>query len=1702
MSRFSFKFVSDMHRRLPLDGTWLTDILGSRIPASTTAEAVVKSILSQLFNKSIGDLRIYQVLADAFGRVKKAIDGGAYENILWATLGSALKAVRKSAQDLVLVVDGVDKANYGESAMLKRLKEAASNADHLKLIVLGAQRQAETTSQAVLQITTGRTFDDIAAVVRQAFQHRHAFSRLPSEELEQNVARIVEAANDSFLWAKLASEHIGDEASPDALAAPNVDRYTIKDLVSSSIANLSEDGKKMLSWVATAVRPLSVQELSCLASIQPEKGIVAERHVDPHYALRPVQSLIYFDKNLVYLRHGQIRAAVLGTIPEGKSVPVARNRNFDLARRLLLYAKKYVAVDQEPSITPLDRQVTRSVLEKYPLADFALRYWAEYTSTAFGCTTDQEISAAARELRDVLPTSVTVPLLGMTVWRNKSTPVLRSLHGIQSRMYQQCLTDTHPATLQALICQALFHHGIRDSPHVLYNAVMASVKVLSNRHYITMRMAKLFLEDTAENVSDSRTEVMVGRVDVLEVLAEYYKVHFGTASDLVISTLTELSEHYQSINEEPKAQEILASLPTAPVETAAEKATGPQLSGDSLLVHLHSQRDTEKGAIPFTLDKVEDAESIPWSYDYDALVNEAQRHVAQGSLEAAERTYVELWQHAIRRHRLQYSTESELISIKAGVAYATFLESQGRDNGAASVLLSVWEECVHAASSSESVVSQLVSAANLMKSVGLIGSSLSVLRYCERNCSSESGVYDEIQQHIQSTLSEAMETINRSADVMAESILRDMAFNTSTADRFFAAATDALVKSYMSQHRWHDATETIKRALQRVWPEILASSLQDVKLPSKNVDYCVGLAEKLGRCYYLQHRAGDEEDIRARLYRATRHSRPVDDELLDRVTTETLRLYERTLQTDKTIAIHKETLNGYVESFGWEHPMVIKTLWTLAELSRPHPISVDYYRQIADVLNKDSEVCHPDAFEPLSIVATDLLSQGRYTHALGPSRILFNTLQHPTARRSFQDHTAVTAIYERYLKCLHAVQSDITAIHDATGQYRKACLALFGPTARITIEATMTLANICRESEQYEAEAIQLYEDLLETRTGEVHIDRAETQAMLDSMYDRQIAVVLSLGSAESVSSEKLRKLVTIGSERLSSLQTNYGWAHEKTLYQLEVATSLLTMQGDLQAVSSLLSEVTSKVLSTESSSAKLVLGARKIASLYVAFGQAHRANEFVQQLYRQIVFQDTSAGLDFTPIQRHGLAFLAQFECSLREDSSVTLNQILSSLTTEYLYFEQLTADMKARPSSFQNVIATASRLHGHLLDSGRRPADAHLVGQLANYFLAEEGSGLEANNSQAQLFISSILEYFGRYESQDFLRSIAIASYRRVTELLGVQDYQSACGLALTSFNYICARHGNSSLDIMKVTFNLGLIISGRGIKPRPESPARKDMLSVSATIMRNVLNTMRATNVDLTGLDAATLNSLVGLLHEQKDYHNLAWVLSSLWDSRDTHSLSQQQHDYTLALGRMLIITQYLTGNYAAAIQLAEGIAYNCARVRGARDPGVAELTVLLSQMYASVAYGYQNQKDSRDLAYRYYKKAAFLHEGALRSFMDPATASATAEIDESSSSSSEAGSHPPGEVDSDQGNQVRQHLQHLKLVVERMGAWPKDYKEYEQLNSDLFKTFADDLKGVSGMDKWRLGRSESGKAEAIDDSIIPMLDQEVSKFAISV
>jgi hypothetical protein len=1678
--------------------------INSRVPAEGSLRAISKNIMLQLFEKRIGNVGLLQVLSDAYQRCSHATNDGEYDAIMWQTIELALETTLPGSKELVIVVDGVDEATCNETDLVQRLNGAAANGTNTKLITLGTEKIQTPALQSSIQVTEELIFDDIASVVRGLFEHNKPFSSLSQLEQETVVTRIAQASKGSFLWAKLATKQLRQEDSSEklrkAVDSLSISKPTITEFVTRTLQhpNVGDNAKLMLTWLATAERPLSLKVLSTLALVQPEKNSILSQVIDPLSTLKPVNSLAFLHDGMVYLRHGLIREAILDIFAKGKLMPNMKDRHADLVTRLLFYIKSTVTQEREPSMAGLDSHETGQLLKRHPLLDFAIRHWPFHLRKTETFIKEGDLSAA-KMVAKVFPSATTALLLQKTLWDYKPKHVALVYQATTTNICRHLQAPKNALTLQSVIFLASLCRDIglkAESIPLFYEATITANTLFSPGHTVTIQTASTFLELTETFVTTEKSDVMQKREEVLLILIECYKIQYGKTSEVVISTQNRLVEHYRYIKEEHKAQKIIESIRSVTSNEFGEPDS-------NLHVHLktkHTERKQVETTAHLQLDVEEHDELIleTEEFNFEQSIRQAEKYSTEKKTELAEQAYIEIWQRVSKEYRSHHSEQWLERKMKTVLRYSKFLRSHNRENDASSVLSSVLEENI---SVTESNVSLLQEMSTVMKSLGLAFQSLSLLKHCshyyQATSRTSTSAYRDIQQSIHTTSREIMQSAESSSGVTSEATLEKLVLEASTSihtiDRATFTAIFSLVRLYISQHRWQEATRFVKKILTNVWPALFSPSTQDVAAPPKHLDGCVELAQRLGDCYHARRRLSKEEDIRMRLYKAVRSVRPVEDDLRDRVTADLLNFLRRTSQTNTLIHVREELLEDYTTRYGSDHPSVVKLLLQLAEDTRPRPNFMEYYQRAIRIMNKDSDTCTRETFEPCFIVATELWNRGQFTDSMHYYTIIFATfLKNPKLSPKLQDQAFVYELFSRYTQCLRTTRTDYTTQYKMTSEYRSQCKAVFGTSAPITIRATLQFAKLCQESQTHEHEAVAAYEELLQIKSDE--IDHQEISSILESTYAEQTYHAMTTQS-HSVSTSQRQRAFQVLQTRTSSIRKTHGWAHDEALSKLTEIVRYHSQQQNTELVISELKEATVNVLSTETTATRLIAAASTIASNYIATSQIHKGMELKEDIYEQIVMKDTanitSTKFDLSFRGRESLVFLAQLESSLRRNS-VTTDEILAELTTQYVYFENFRRVLHSKSSSLQEVCIATARLHRFLVGSGREIAATRVFDDCVDYFTRTEGKKIGlVKPSQVTIFLETLMQHFSTHKSQDFVRSVGISGINRVGKLLRAQDYAAGCDLALACFTYISAQSVYRTPVMAKLVLILGMTVAGRDIAVHPDPASHKMMLEVSATIIPDVLYVLGDLRISLEEVSLEDLNSLIGLLGEQQDYNTLSWLLTILWNSREAQ---QNWHpSITLALGRRYITAKYLVGDSNAALRLAEDIVYNCRRVHGILSPSTLEMSTFLSQLYTSIAQAYQGQKGGQDMANRYYKKSAAIHENILRALTDPAYAEMEAGLDcgmsqdgngglfiSSLSQSTRRGSVSDAET-------VRRHLQLLKLSLERLGGWPKDYGEYQRLNADIFRLFGADLKGEQGIDKWNINSFGSGKSESNDDCL---------------
>ncbi|KAK8087660.1 hypothetical protein PG997_002621 [Apiospora hydei] len=1635
--------ISGVHHSalyVPIDGN---------VPVETATRAIAKVIMSQLLDKRVGNIQLLQTLCDAYKACQTAATNDEYDDAAWAAMGRALSAgLPGAAREVVLVVDGIDDASCDEKALFQRLVAATAKVggSSVRLITLGRVKMAEAPGQADMQISDALVFDDIMAVVRGHFESDAEFGQMSEFEQESVVSALTEASAGSFLWAKLATKRLRRAVGLNEFRAA-VDKMTkakpaITEFVQQCVhaASMTDEARLMLMWLATAERPLSPKELGALSCVQADKGgaLADASGVDVLATLKPVQGLVMMQHGLMCLRHGLIRDSLRELQDKGQLVPAVKDAHADLATRLLSYIKTVAPEQHEPSVRLLDDHDKSQLLSRYPLLDFAVRHWPVHLtqSKAFESGGD---AGAAKAFSKVFPTTVTSLRLQATLWQHCPVPLLLSYQTTVTTIYRECFTAKSPLTLQCIIYLAIIHRQIGrvdEAADLFFEATTLSGKRRPVDPTLTAQMADYYIQlIEGKTTTSSRKDVLTKLDEVFSILVECYKSKVGQASSqIVVATLRRLAEHYRSMKEVSKYEQVMESL-LYRVEAESDTGSVVTETDTDLRVQLKGTKETtmteEEGGV-LHLEVEERDDLIQGSGD---SIKEAERYVAEGRIDAAERVYIDAWQRASREYSTQRSSILAEKNLKVALSYSKFLQSQERTSEASALLVSVSEEYTRQSSTTmltETSASLLVQVAKTVKSMGLTSVSLAISK---RRCTKE------IEETIEVTSQEVLKSTDSSSQTATseksreESVFQYSRSITTMRSTAFEQANN-LISQYMSQHRWQQATEFMIKVLRGIWSSLLSVNMQDITLVQDHVEDCIDLTSRLAECYSIRRRRIDEGDIRLRVYRALRSGREVDDKMRMDATQALLSFYDRTSQPESGIAIRQELLDDLMARHGEQHDTVIQLLWDLAERTRPRPVSVGYYQRIIRAINGDAKTSKPEALKPITFVATELWSKGAFSEALPYYKTLFNTfLTEPKPSPALEDQTLLRECFDRYLGCLRHANIAFSVLHRITTEYQTQCKTVFGASASITIQATLTLARVCQESKTTESQVMELYEELLQTKTQEINLE--EISSDLKIMQEEQTAADMELTSSSNstnLTSTQIERSVGILRKRFSSVKESRGWAHEESLTQLEELVRFQSMQQhETETITRELKEATVSILTTssKSSSTQLVAAAKTIASSYTTSNQMTQATEMTDELYRQLVMKDTSnsssSQIDLSSCGRESLVFLAQLEYSLGR-SSATLTEIMAALVAQYTYFVELQSLTQSKTSDFLEVSKAAARIYQCLESSGRHAASARVFDQYASWVHHADASLLpkaKLSPAQAKILMQAILGHLSTHKSTDMVRTVGIIGNTRVAELLKEERYDEACDLATACFKVIAVkpdyyRTAAMAKLVLTMSMLIGRCATNKKLDLAPE--ARKSLLETSKPILEDVLriimptddkseksdtNKKTSTKINLAKLDPTHLHRLLALLGAQENYPTLSRLLTALWASREA------QHDWapraTFALARRYILARYVVGDAAAALRVAEHIVYNCRRVHGLCHPATLEMAGLLARLYAGVARRHQERTGAgsaagaAEIANRYYRKSAAIYEDILRGLTDPGYASMDGNGGSSNSSS---------------------------------------------------------------------------------------------------
>lgn len=559
------------------------------------------------------------------------------------------------------------------------------------------------------------------------------------------------------------------------------------------------------------------------------------------------------------------------------------------------------------------------------------------------------------------------------------------------------------------------------------------------------------------------------------------------------------------------------------------------------------------------------------------------------------------------------------------------------------------------------------------------------------------------------------------------------------------------------------------------------------------------------------------------------------------------------------------------------------------------------------------------------------------------------------------------------------------------------------------------------------------------------------------------------------VSAESAKKAEALWQEQLEVNKKEHGCAHKATLASLASLVGVWARSDKVEVRKQAQEKLDTSVVEVLSESCvagtatvdstKLHESGVALAKTYLSCGFSVQAWALLKQLRFHVVARGKIAGsatalentsaLKLTEnVDRRSLVFLASFEETLRTSEAetaklssgqkivkVTFSDIMTDLLTEGILYDRYSLTIASKELSVEQKLFDGARLYVFLKINKEQHAEQLVAVEESLYklFVEKFGAAIKTEARVTRAFLLTIIEELGKQNIHEdnlvFITCSAVTA--KIHALLLVDSYAQAVDLATAWYQFMVSQNGFKNSQTIPFAFKLSLYLAGLGVKSTKAADAimQSRMLELSKTILRETLSACKTMNIDLVQLQASELNSLVRLMGQQKNYEDLEWLLTQLWNSR----IIQASWSATtvIAVGRRLVEVLFIRGKRDAAISLAESMAYNLRRTWGLLDAATVDINNLLSSLCVA---------DQR------YADALDVHEEILRALLDLNLSNQDDDVDDTASEL----------MDFDEENAAALALHQLELVrrvYARNAGWPESEDlDMAQLTTDVVAEFA--------------------------------------------
>lgn len=1632
----------------------ITYTIDPDLKTELTTLSVVKGLLLQILQLSVGDNTLYKSLALAYELSVKGSPTSDVEAALWKALEGGLRSDRNQT----IVVDGINHLKGGEadsSRLLEQLNSIVSKHTKTKCVIFS--RPVSSTipkNWAHFSIELDHTIQDMHYVAEYSLPSSANFEALTEKDRAGLVSTLVKGAGGSFGWLLQALEILTLEKTTEltlkkAAALPK----TLDELIALSLGTIDlkhRDTKSILAWLLAAERPLLINEVRVLAELDTSNCTRAPRSTriedDVIHALGP---LVDIRDGFVRFRHITIRQNLLEralSVTDFKNTgpfPFSiKEAHYDLAIRSVAYIKIFVSRSTQPTFEPFNHFGLDELFNSYELLQYSARYWSTHfeASPMHEPATKHKITAS---FKTCFPDSTLLAVIEGSVYQFQF-PITNAInhHLLVLSIRRSIIGDSSESVLQTVLNLARTKQVILKTTEIneyYYDAWKLAISL--GLTTIATTSAHKYIENTSSITITKNTTITTRRIELLEYIITIQRetrVH----SREVIVYLELLATIYITIGETEKASKYYQEIYELSIRIYGRTAPETRRSYQSLITTVQSSSKTEEIYEITRKDYDEAIYTLPATDSKRIALTWSmiEFYEKQKDTRRLEETLVTLWQSLTRVS--QKTTKVQENRVDVALRYVELLKQQKRTREAENILRIIWID-LEQDGTEPTTIAKTKAVGDQLQSIGAIETARSVfaklwayyVKTGKHTSAEASSVSIALTEVTRETTSETTYETHTLIEIFETTIVTA---TTKTITTTTVKNAMTLITTFYEKKDWNQVIKFGTITLGKLWP---AFETKDLKAPLPTTYYSetMDLIYRLAFAYLKVYRIESAETIYRRLFYAVIATPNSPDELLASSSKILIEFYQTHSMLEKTIVIYKDLYQELQKRHGKTNTLTINTLYTLGDVSIQlnDTKSAEFaYHEIHTNLSQGTDVCHRDAIRATLALSTIYEQQRQYSSA----QKVYASLWHMFIKHGKEYELSPAFSEDLYQKYTHILKQEIkvdyATLHQLAVDYRKATVRFYGITSEITLKATLHLAEINEESEQHREEAIAMYEEADQKSKDVAKGQVSESTLTAIKTARKRLPHLYSISKLSTST-----RAITLYSEEFESQAKNsqYGHAHHDTLAWLSLLAIAHSKQGNKESTLKANQTVQSsifEILKKEKSSQRLADAGSRIAEIYLKSGLQADAEYILAQLRSQTIFGISSftknlglaAGTKLDPLT---WVFIVTFDVTLAGKKEV-LSSAMADLINEYFLYEEYYRSVTQK-APFLTTLVHASRLLQFTRTINDITGTATVETELTDYFAANLNAPKSINKAVLGEFLYLVLVEIHNLEPDvSILKTSSVA----VNSYLEKSKFQEAYDLSYLIDRFQQYQGGYDSLVKVDLGVQLALVIAGRGKFKISDAKIRANLLELSSVITKQVLKTARSTNVSIIEIPISQLNDVTGLLGDHGNLDDLEWMLTTLWQARN--SQTSWPSSTVVGIGRRLVEVQFSNGHQELAIQLCEDICYNLRRVWGSLDATTLEMHVLLSSFYTAVGN---------------YRKAMLVHEDVLRDTV----------------------SDKGDELPLAEASQIAvQHLELLKRAYQRLGGWDKESQVYVDLYHQVAHVFGSEegwkKAPPASVDKW--------------------------------